>query len=159
MGKLSPLNIRESVETLKKIVSKQTSLKREKRVRALLYIKQNKFKTRQLVADCLGIHVRTLERWMNKYKSGGVEELLYDKPKNKRSKIITPEIHEGLSKRVHDPNNPFLGYWDAQRWVNETYGVNVKYQRIREYLQQHFKTKLKSPRKSHYKKDAEARSF
>ena len=82
--------------------------------------------------------------------------MIYDKPKNKQSKIITPEIHKGLEQRVNDPNNPFLGYWDAQEWVNEKYNVQVKYQRIREYLKQHFKTKLKSPRKSHYKKDVEA---
>lgn len=156
MEKKAYLEIKESVEELKKIVFKQTTLKGEKRIRALQYIKQKKFKTRQLVADSLGISVRTLERWLNKYKSGGIEELLYDKPKNKQSKIITPEIHAGLCKRVYDANNPFLGYKDAQQWVNETYGINVKYQRIREYLKQHFKTKLKSPRKSHYKKDVAA---
>jgi transposase len=49
-----------------------------------------------------------------------------------------------------------LGYWDAQNWVEQEYGVVVKYQRIREYLIQHFKTKPKTPSKSHYKKDVEA---
>jgi len=78
--------------------------------------------------------------------------MISDQPKNKQSKIITSEIHLGLSQRVNDPLNHFLGYWDAQIWVNETYGIDIKYQRIREYLKQHFKTKLKSPRKSHYKK-------
>ena len=82
--------------------------------------------------------------------------MISDKLKNKQSKIITSEIHLGLSQRVNDPLNPFLGYWDAQIWVNETYGIDIKYQRIREYLKQHFKTKLKSPRKSHYKKNVEA---
>jgi hypothetical protein len=37
--------------------------------------------------------------------------MLSDKPKNKKSKIITPEIHLGLSQRVNDPTNTFLGYW------------------------------------------------
>jgi hypothetical protein len=57
---------------------------------------------------------------------------------------------------VNDSHNPFLGYWDAQQWVVEQYGVEVKYQRIREYLIQHFSTKLKVLRKSHYKKDDDA---
>ena len=82
--------------------------------------------------------------------------MLMDKPKNKTSKIITPSIHKGLSQRVKDPHNPFLGYWDAQNWVKQEYGVDIKYQRIREYLIQHFKTKPKTPRKSHYKKDDKA---
>uniref|UniRef100_UPI0026273542 winged helix-turn-helix domain-containing protein n=1 Tax=uncultured Nonlabens sp. TaxID=859306 RepID=UPI0026273542 len=82
--------------------------------------------------------------------------MIADKPKNKGSKIITREMHNALSNRVNDPKNPFLGYWDAQNWINEEFDVDIKYQRIREYLIQHFKTKLKTPRKSHYKKDDEA---
>lgn len=156
MGKTAYLDITESLSELKSLASKQQTLKGEKRVKSLIYIKANKFQTRQEVSDFLGVHIRTLERWVHNYKSGGIDQRIYDKPKNKQSKIITPEIHKGLEQRVHDPKNPFLGYWEAQDWVNETYGVDVKYQRIREYLKQHFKTKLKAPRKSHYKKDAEA---
>jgi transposase len=156
MGKTADLNISESLTELKILSSKQKTLQKQKRVNALIYIKIKKFKTREEVSSFLGIHIRTLERWVNNYKSGGLDQMISDKPKNKESKIITPEIHQGLSKRVNDPNHPFLGYWDAQNWVNKNYGVNIKYQRIREYLKQHFKTKLKSPRKSHYKKNVEA---
>lgn len=156
MGKKAFLDIKESDSELKKLFSKQKTLKGEKRIKSLLAIKTQKFETRQELADSLGIHIRTLERWIVSYKDGGVDMLLAVMPKNKTSKIITAEIHEGLSRRVYDPNNPFLGYWDAQDWVKQKYGVAVKYQRIREYLIQHFKTKPKTPRKSHYKKDEEA---
>jgi len=156
MGKKAILDIKESNSELMKLLLKQKTLKGEKRLKSLLAIKSGKFETRQELADFLGIHIRTLERWLVNYNAGGVEMVLTDKPKNKSSKIITPQIHKGLSQRVHDPNNPFLGYWDAQSWVEQEYGVAVKYQRIREYLIQHFKTKPKTPRKSHYKKDVEA---
>ena len=156
MGKKAILDIKESDSELKKLLLKQKTLKGEKRLKSLLAIKSGKFETRQELADFLGIHIRTLERWLVNYNAGGVEMMLTDKPKNKSSKIITPQIHNGLSQRVHDPNNPFLGYWDAQNWVEQEYGVVVKYQRIREYLIQHFKTEPKTPRKSHYKKDVEA---
>jgi transposase len=156
MGKTAYLEIKESLTELKNLASKQQTLKGEKRVKSLIYIKMNKFKTRQEVSDFLGIHIRTLERWISNYKSTGIDQMICDKPKNKQSKIITPEIHQGLSLRVNNPHNPFLGYWDAQHWVKQEYGVDVKYQRIREYLIQHFKTKPKTPRKSHYKKDVEA---
>ena len=156
MGRKAILDIRESDSELNKLLLKQKTLKGEKRLKSLLAIKSGKFETRQQLADFLGIHIRTLERWLVNYKAGGLEMMLTDKPKNKSSKIITPQIHKGLSQRVHDQNNPFLGYWDAQNWVEQEYGVVVKYQRIREYLIQHFKTKPKTPRKSHYKKDVEA---
>jgi hypothetical protein len=86
----------------------------------------------------------------------GMDGLLIDEPKNLKSRIITPAIHDGLKERVNSSTNPFLGYWDAKDWVLSTYGVAVQYHLIRHYLIQHFKTKLKSPRKSHYKKDEEA---
>lgn len=156
MGKKAHLDITESIPELQKILVKQQSLKGEKRVRCLIEIKSAKFGTRQELANYLGIHIRTLERWLNSYKSGGILEMLSDKPKNKQSKIITPEIHQGLERRVNDPQDPFRGYWDAQNWVTQEYGIEIKYQRVREYLIQHFKTKTKSPRKSHIKKDKQA---
>lgn len=154
--KTATLDIVETSAEFASLLSKQKNLIGEKRIKSLIFIKKNKFKTRQEVSDYLGIHIRTLERWIHTYKTTGINEMVHDKPKNKKSKIITNEIHQGLAERVNDPHNPFLGYWDAQIWVNEKYGVDIKYQRIREYLKQHFKTKLKSPRKSHYKKDEEA---
>jgi len=104
----------------------------------------------------LGITTRTQERWSAKYREGGIEELLSDKPKNLTSKIITSSIHQGLSKRVNSSDNPFLGYWDAVDWVKSEFDVSVSYHLLRYYLIKHFKTKLKSPRKSHYKKDDKA---
>jgi transposase len=156
MGKKAELDITESVSELKKLLLKQKTIKGEKRIKCLLEIRSSRFDTRQDLADYLLVHIRTLERWVNDYKDGGVVLMLNDKPKNKQSKIITPAIHKGLEQRVTDPHNPFLGYWDAQNWVKQEYGIDVKYQRIREYLKQHFRTKLKTPRKSHYKKDEEA---
>ena len=108
------------------------------------------------MADYLNISPKTSERWTTKYINNGVEGLLSDKPKVLHSRIITPEIHKGLEAKVNSSTDPFLGYWDAQNWVNQTYGVEVKYHLLRHYLIQHFKTKLKSPRKSHYKKDEQA---
>ena len=156
MGKKATLDITESVSELKKLLLKQKTIKGEKRIKCLLDIKNSKFDTRQELADYLLVHIRTLERWVSDYKDGGVVLMLNDRPKNKQSKIITPAIHKGLEQRVNDPHNPFLGYWEAQNWVMQEYGIDVKYQRIREYLKQHFRTKLKTPRKSHYKKDEEA---
>lgn len=156
MGKKAYIEITELESELKKTLQKQQTLKGEKRVKCLIELKSGRFSTRKQLADYLLVDIRTMERWLNKYKAGGVEEMLNDKPRNKPSKFITPEVHKGLELKVNDPHHPFLGYWDAQNWVKQEYGIDVKYHRIREYLKQHFKTKLKSPRKSHYKKDEEA---
>ena len=156
MGKKAYLEVRESLSELKQLQSKQKSLRSEKRIKCLIYIKAERFATRQELADYLSVHIRTMERWLVNYKTGGTVSMLTDKPKKKGSKIINSEIHKDLEQRVNAPHDPFLGYWDAQQWVRDRYGVEVKYHRIREYLIQHFSTKLKVPRKSHYKKDDEA---
>ncbi|MDA3904695.1 MAG: winged helix-turn-helix domain-containing protein [Bacteroidales bacterium] len=156
MKKPQELSIKESLSELKKLRLSQPSLYKRKRVDCLIYIKNGKFNTRKELANYLGVHIRTQERWITKYKSRGILFMLQDEPKNTSSKIITQEIHQGLEARVQSSESPFLGYWDAQDWVNQQYGVYIKYHWLRKYLIQHFKTKLKSPRKSHYKKDEQA---
>ncbi|MCG8410329.1 MAG: hypothetical protein MI739_03485 [Bacteroidales bacterium] len=74
----------------------------------------------------------------------------------KRRGVISTEIHRSLEKKVNDSRDPFLGYWDAVLWVKKEHDLDVKYNALRIYLIRHFKTKLKAPRKSHYKKDGQA---
>lgn len=148
--------IKESASELTSLRKKQTMYRIEKRIIWLLELQKGKFKTRESLASYLGISLRTQERWVLRYVSGGIDELLTDKPKNIISRIITPEIHKGLSKRVNSSENPFLGYWEAVQWVKDQYHIDVQYHNLRRHLIQHFKTKLKTPRKSHYKKDDKA---
>ncbi|NQX86320.1 MAG: transposase [Flavobacteriaceae bacterium] len=122
----------------------------------IILIKETNDISRGLSSKTTGISLRTQERWIERYISVGIEGLLTDKPNLKRSKIITDQIHQGLSERVNYSENSFLGYWDAKQWVLSEYGVEIAYHWIRAYLIKHFKTKLKSPRKSHYKKEPEA---
>jgi len=93
---------------------------------------------------------------LTQYRKSGVSGIIIKPTRNKKSKIITPAIHQGLKEKLEDSNNPLHGYWDAQNWVLKEFGVQVQYHWLRQYLIKHFKTKLKTPRKSHYKKDEQA---
>lgn len=156
MAKPKEFTIREAVSTLEMLRKKQTNFRIEKRLIWLIELKQKRFKTRHELANYLGVSTRAQERWAIKYQQGGLKELLSDKPKKITSRIITKEIHQGLEKRVNSSDNPLLGYWDAVDWVKSEYRVSVSYHLLRYHLIKHFKTKLKSPRKSHYKKDDQA---
>ena len=156
MATARKFTIKESASELISLRKKQTSYRIEKRIIWLLELQKNTFPTRESLATFLGINLRTQERWINRYIGGGIEELLTDKPKNVVSRIITPAIHKGLSKRVNSSEEPFLGYWEAVQWVKNIYDVDVQYHNLRRHLIKHFKTKLKTPRKSHYKKDDKA---
>ena len=156
MAKRFYFKVTEGLEELKKLRKKQSSIHKERRILWLIWMKENSSTNREETATSNGISLRTQERWIKKYLSFGVVGLLTDAPNQKKSKIFTTEIHEALAKRVHSSDHPFLGYWDAVDWVGKEYGVDVKYHWLRAYLIKHFKTKLKSPRKSHYKKDEQA---
>ncbi len=156
MAKPKEFIIKEDILTLKSLRKQQTFFKFEKRIIWLIELQEKRFKTRVELAKYLGITTRTQERWSIKYQKGGIQELLSDAPKKLKSRIITSDIHDGLSKRVNSSENPFLGYWDAVDWVKSEYGVSINYHLLRYHLIKHFKTKLKSPRKSHYKKDDKA---
>jgi len=156
MGLQSNLIIKESLLELKKLQRQQRTIKSEKRILCLILLKQKKFKTQYELADYLGVCRQTLVGWLTKYRKSGVSNIVIKPTRNKKSKIITTQIHQGLKEKLEDSNNPLLGYWDAQKWVLAEYGVDVKYHWLRQYLIKHFKTKLKTPRKSHYKKDQKA---
>lgn len=153
MSKAREFKIKESEEELRLLQKKEVKPHYSRRIYWLSVLKEKRFRTREEVSNYIGISRKTQERWIQKYIAGGMSSLLSDEDRNKKSKIITPEIHSGLSSRLNDSKDPFLSYSAAQDWVKEKYDVEIKYHFLRYYLIQHFKTKLKSPRKSHYKKD------
>ena len=156
MGQTVKIVINESISCLKELQRKQLNIKSEKRILCLIFLKSSKFRTQQELADYLLIDRRTLSGWLKKYKENGIQGILLKPTRNKPSRLISLELHEALSVKVKDSQNPLLGYWDAQRWIMDNFNVDIQYHWLRVYLIKHFKTKLKSPRKSHYKKDDKA---
>jgi len=156
MGKKAFLEVKESEKELRKLVNKQIKQKNKDRLRSLLYIKLNRYSTRKELSDALGYHKRTMERWLSKYKVGGIGSMLIPDELQRKSQIVTAEVHEGLSKKLHDPEGGFKTYVEAQQWVKQEYGLQMTYEWIRAYMIKKFKTKIKRPRKSHIKKDDKA---
>jgi len=150
------IEIQESLEDLSLLKKQQNNLKSIEKLQLLELIKRNSGILRSDSASAIGISIRTQERWLKIYKEKGIEVFIAKQKSSKKSAIITSEIHEGLYKRVYESTNCFRGYWDAQQWVKDTYGVEVTYFNLRAYMIKHFKTKLKKPRKSHYKKNEKA---
>lgn len=156
MRKTKELIIEESIEELNKTKRKCTSIKEEKRLRMLISFKEDKNIDRVELALDLKICKRTLERWIKSYRKEGLLFFQAGRTRIRSSKIINASISKGLEDRVKDPNASFKSYIDAQQWVLEEYGESINYHTLRWFLTKKFGTKLKSPRKSHIKKDPEA---
>jgi len=147
------IEIRESLANLKKLKKEQTSYKAIQKIRLLELLKSNPDILREVSAKELDVSLRTQERWISDYQKNGIDKFIAPQVNSKKSKEITPEIHEGLAKKVNSSTDCFRGYWDACEWVKKEFGKEVQYANLRYYLIKHFGTKLKKPRKSHYKKD------
>ena len=156
MGRTSTLNITHTIEELKRVKKQQQSLGAQRRIECLILLKSGKFATQEKVASHLGITRQNMVKWLSAYRKGGLSAMLPSGTRNRSSKIFTPELHVALGQKMNDTESPLLGYWDAQRWIVENHGAEVNYHWLRKYPIKHFKTKLKTPRKSHIKKDGEA---
>lgn len=84
--------------------------------------------------------------------------LISKKEKLKRKRLVDAQVHQGLSERLNNPNIGFLSYTQTHQWVNETYGVAIKYTTIKNYMIDFFGTKIKRPRKSHINKSKQAKA-
>jgi transposase len=156
MGKRISIEITESLEDLKSLYKKTPSFRKRLRIQSLILTKQNKFQNREQLAAYLGVGVRTLYDWTQNYKLSGLDEMLKISNGGKRREVITAEHRPIIEAKLNDSTNPFKGYKDAQLWFIQEHGLEFKYQTLRTYMIREFGSKLKAPRKSHYKKDEQA---
>jgi len=146
-------------ETIKELEDLRSNTKNYRLKTRLLYliIKDDiRFNTLDSLSQYLDVSVSSLRRWRIIYQTKGLTQLLTISNGGKRREVVTLDIHKGLEKKVNNSDDPLLGYNHAIEWVKDEFGVVLKYNTLRTYMKRHFKTKLKIPRKSHYKKDDQA---
>lgn len=156
MSRKSTIQIAESKEKLESLCQKEKNYRIRQRIKCLIYTKEKRFKGQKELSQHLGVDYATVKRWLKQYRDEGLLSFASIQSGGSRRSIINTEVHNSLSEKLSNSSDPLLGYWDAVLWVKVTHGLDVKYNTLRTYLIRHFKTKLKSPRKSHYKKDEQA---
>ncbi len=153
MGKVFKITIKESVSTLKTLRKKEKSHKKKLRLLSLILTKEERFARRVDLAKFLGINIDTLNKWTGKYKKLGLKEMLSLNSGGKRRETIPASIHKEIETKLNDSSEPLQGYNDAVLWIEQEFGYVIKYHTVRAFMIRNFGTKLKVPRKSHYKKD------
>lgn len=150
------IQIKESAEELSILYKKARDYKSKLRIKSLIHTNNNDFKTRLELSQHLDISLKTLFNWTNKYLSEGIEAMLSSTSGGSRNRIISSELKESLEVKLNNSTEPLQGYSDAVVWVKTTHGIDVNYHTLRSFMISNFGTKLKQPRKSHYKKDEQA---
>lgn len=156
MASKTKIDIKESKQELEKLRKSKKTEREKTRILFLLLKLESRFNSQKELSEYLHVSESTLRRWTNSYNEFGLDKLLTIPLGGKRREVITSSIHNALKEKLEDSKNCLLGYNDAVDWVYQHCGVQIKYNTLRTYMKRHFGTKLKVPRKSHYKKDEQA---
>jgi putative transposase len=82
---------------------------------------------------------------LSSYRKGGLEELLLQKPREGRPRIMNPETVERLSKELQEPEG-FSSYKEVHQWLTSCCEVKVAYRTVHQWARYRLKGKLKVPR-------------
>lgn len=154
MTSIFDIEIRESAEELKTLLSSQTNARIRDRVRALYLRASGQVQTRRELAKLLGCNESTIYRWFCTYQSEGLAGLLLiPTPPGKPSKL-PPEALEGLRLRLQERRG-FQSYGEIQEWLATQYGVKAAYTTVHGIVRYKLKSKLKAPRPVSIEADAQ----
>lgn len=152
--------ITETPEQLKQIQSAQKKISDFQKVQGLYLLKSGQVKTLSNLADYLGVHRVTVQRWLKSYREQGLRKLLTAKPKTGRPKTIKDSVLTHLKEKLKEPEIGFSSYKQIQHWLENKYQIQLNYHTVYHWVRRKWKAKLKVPRPSAvYKNEKQAEQF
>lgn len=121
------------------------------RLQMLYWLASGQAHERQEVARLLGVHRKTIGRWLAIDAAGGLAALLATSIPAGKPVSLAPAVLARLEHALHRPAG-FASYEALRPWVRQTHGVEVRYQTLYTLVRTRFKTTLKVARPSHTKK-------
>ena len=118
------------------------------RIRFLRLLKDGRAERLAEVAALLGYHLRTIQRWWQRYRDGGIAALLPGPPRRGASERITPEAWTGLQTGMTAGHIGSLH--DAQVYPRDHWSIDYGIDAISKLFGRR-KTKLKTGRPHHRK--------
>jgi len=145
--------ITEDLSTLEEWLRRERDPKRKARLHMLVLLKSGQVTSREQAATHLALHRNTVATWLRRYRDGGLPALLtYKEPGAPAGqKTLPPAVFTQLQARLATPSG-FPSYLDVQRWLRETFALEVPYKTLHGIVHYQLKAKLKRPRPSHAKK-------
>jgi transposase len=143
--------ITDHVDALRYRLQREHNGHTKPRLQMLYLLASGQARTRQDVAQLLGVHRNTISRWLAIYASGGLDALLATYVPAGKPVSLAPAVLASLEQALRRPAG-FASYEALRRWLRQTHGVEVKYKTLYSIVRTRFRAKLKVPRPSHTKK-------
>jgi transposase len=139
------IEIHESVDELKQLLSQQTKALLRDRIRALYLRKSGQVGSRRELACLLGRDESSIYRWFCTYHAEGITGLLTTKTSPGRPCRLSDEILQQLRRQLSKPEG-FRSYGEVQQWLKDTFQLELPYQTVHGIVRYQLKAKLKVPR-------------
>jgi putative transposase len=153
--------IQETPSELKKLQTQQKALSRFRKMQGLYLLKTGEVKTVTHLADYLGVHRVTIQKWLKIYRQEGVSGLLREaEDQGGRPKQLEDSAIAHLQERLSQEEQGFRSYGEIQKWLKENYQIFLNYKTLYHLVKYKLKAKLKVPRRSAARKnEKEAEDF
>lgn len=148
MSGVLKINITQTVQQLKTLLAKQTTARGKERILALYLLKINKARTLKDLAVVLGRDTATLHRWLQRYKTYGLEGMLTVRKGQGRKPAIPQAVMEKLRQQLENPDQ-FRSYGAVKNWLKEECGIDASYKVVHEAVRYKLKVRLKSSKPRH----------
>jgi transposase len=145
-------DIGEPLEELESKLRAERNAQIRRRIHLLVLVRSGKVRTRQAAAEHLAVHRNTIRNWLDLYEAGGVERMVQIAPGGARAEQRTlPEpVLAALEARLGAEG--FEGYTEAQRWLEQEFGISARYSAVHGIIRRRLGAKLKRARPAHVKK-------
>jgi putative transposase len=135
------IEIVETPEELKDLMRQEKDAVRQEKLLVLYWLKTQMVDSVLSAAVRLGKHRTTIQRWLSSYRSGGIEELLFQKKRLGRPRIMNPATVEKLSQELQEPEG-FSSYKEVHQWLTSCCKVKVAYRTVHQWARYRLKSKL-----------------
>lgn len=155
MSRPFTIEITESETDLKKRLQHAREAIHKEKLQMLWWLKSGQVTQQQEIGKRLGRDTSTVTRWLQKYRRGGLVELLQINKAPGNERKIKGEALVDLQQQLQNPEG-FSSYGAIVEWLKQKHGLTVEYGTVYATLRYLLGAKLKEPRPQSYEQNEQA---
>jgi transposase len=152
MSRPFQLEIPESEAALKKQLQTAREASQKEKLQMLWWLKNGQVTEQQDIAHRLGRDTSTVTRWLQKYRRGGLRELLQINKAPGAERKLSDAVLADLQEQLNSETG-FSSYGAIVEWLKEKHGLEVEYAVVYQWVRYRLGAKLKVARPQSYKQD------
>jgi transposase len=155
MSRPFKIEITESETDLKKQLQHVREAIHKEKLQMLWWLKSGQVTQQQAIGERLGRDTSTVTRWLQKYRCGGLVELLQSRKAPGNERKIKGAVLADLQQQLQNPEG-FRSYGAIVEWLEHKHGLTVEYGTVYATVRYRLGAKLKEPRPQSYQQNESA---